>query len=112
MKVKQHKIFAAVRIDKEGIAFAVKEGYRNSFLPCFKVNTFYLFANIFVNFFNCPAVRKFHNVAHLSNSIFKELLKVVTNETPGYDKNFIELNRISDMVADYEELHYPLDPLR
>ena len=42
----------------------------------------------------------------------KELLKVVTNETPGYDKNFIELNRISDMVADYEELHYPLEPLR
>lgn len=42
----------------------------------------------------------------------EELLRVVTNETPVYDKNFIELNRISDMVVDYEELHYPLDPLR
>lgn len=38
----------------------------------------------------------------------EELLKVVGNETPTNDKNFIELNLISDLVADYEEEHYPV----
>jgi len=41
----------------------------------------------------------------------EELLKVVTNDTPAYDKDFIELDLISDLVADYEELHYPVKPL-
>ena len=41
----------------------------------------------------------------------EELLKIVSNETPAYDKNFIELDLISDLVADYEELHYPIKPL-
>ncbi len=40
-----------------------------------------------------------------------ELLKVVSNETPADDKNFIELDLISDLVADYEEVHYPIKPL-
>lgn len=40
-----------------------------------------------------------------------ELLKVVSNETPADDKNFIELDLISDLVADYEEIHYPIKPL-
>lgn len=35
-----------------------------------------------------------------------ELLKIVTNKTPADDKNFIELNLISDLVADYEAVHY------
>ena len=37
-----------------------------------------------------------------------ELLKVVSNETPAGDKNLLELDMISDLVADYEELHFPV----
>ena len=32
-----------------------------------------------------------------------ELLKVVDNNTPADDKNMLELDLISDLVADYEE---------
>lgn len=38
----------------------------------------------------------------------EELLKVVGNETSQEDKNFIELDFLSDLVADYEDLHYPI----
>lgn len=38
----------------------------------------------------------------------KELLKVVGNDTPESDKDFIELDLLSDLVADYEEIHYPV----
>ena len=41
----------------------------------------------------------------------EELLKVVSNETPANDRNFIELDLLSDLVADYEEAHYPVKPL-
>ena len=37
-----------------------------------------------------------------------ELLKVVNNDTPKTDKNLLELDLISDLVADYEEEHYPI----
>ncbi len=37
-----------------------------------------------------------------------ELLKVVSNDTPAGDKNLLELDMISDLVADYEELHFPV----
>ena len=37
-----------------------------------------------------------------------ELLKVVNNDTPADDKNMLELDLISDIVADYEEEHYPI----
>ena len=37
-----------------------------------------------------------------------ELLKVVKNDTPADDKNMLELDLISDLVADYEEEHYPI----
>ena len=37
-----------------------------------------------------------------------ELLKVVSNDTPADDKNMLELDLISDLVADYEEEHYPV----
>ena len=37
-----------------------------------------------------------------------ELLNVVNNSTPPDDPNFLELDRISDMVADYEEIHYSI----
>ena len=38
-----------------------------------------------------------------------ELLKVVNNDTPADDKNMLELDLISDLVADYEEEHYPIE---
>ena len=38
----------------------------------------------------------------------EELLEVVGNDTPLDDKNFIELDLISDLVADYEEEHIPV----
>ena len=38
----------------------------------------------------------------------EELLQVVGNDTPATDNNFIELDLLSDLVADYEEEHYPI----
>ncbi|MDR1974072.1 MAG: helix-turn-helix domain-containing protein [Bacteroidales bacterium] len=38
----------------------------------------------------------------------EELLKIVGNETSPDDKNFMELDLISNLVADYEEKHYPV----
>jgi len=37
-----------------------------------------------------------------------ELLKIVSNDTPADDKNMLVLDLISDLVADYEEEHYPI----
>lgn len=39
----------------------------------------------------------------------EELLRVVSNDTPTDDKNFLELDLISDLVADYEEEHCPVE---
>ncbi|MDR0749573.1 MAG: helix-turn-helix domain-containing protein [Tannerellaceae bacterium] len=41
-------------------------------------------------------------------SRIEELLKVVGNDTPADDKDFIELDLLSDLVADYEEAHSPV----
>ena len=37
-----------------------------------------------------------------------ELLKVVNDSTPDDDPSYLELDMISDMVAEYEEIHYPI----
>ncbi len=37
------------------------------------------------------------------------LLKLVGNDTPTTDKHFIELDTISNLVADYEEMHHPIN---
>ena len=37
-----------------------------------------------------------------------ELLKVVNDDTPKNDKDFIELMLLSDIVAAYEDVHYPI----
>lgn len=39
----------------------------------------------------------------------EELLKIVSNETPADDKNMLELDLISEMVAEYEHEHYPVE---
>lgn len=41
-------------------------------------------------------------------SRIEELLMVVGNDTPSDDRNLLELDLISDLVADYEEEHYPI----
>jgi predicted RNase H-like HicB family nuclease len=41
----------------------------------------------------------------------EELLKFVNNDTPKYDPNFQELDRVSDIVNAYEEEHYPIPDL-
>jgi HTH-type transcriptional regulator / antitoxin HigA len=38
----------------------------------------------------------------------EELLQVVGNDTPENDKDFIELDLLSDLVAEYEEQYYPV----
>lgn len=39
----------------------------------------------------------------------EELLQIVGNETSENDKNFIELDFLSDLVADYEEKNFPVE---
>ncbi len=38
-----------------------------------------------------------------------ELLKVVNNSPPVDAPTYLELNMISDLVAEYEEIYYPIN---
>lgn len=38
----------------------------------------------------------------------EELLPLVTEETPYTDKNLVELELLSNLVADYDEVYYPI----
>lgn len=38
----------------------------------------------------------------------EELLPLVNDATSEDDNNYLELDMISDMVAEYEEIHYPI----
>ncbi|HLN74872.1 MAG TPA: helix-turn-helix domain-containing protein [Prolixibacteraceae bacterium] len=38
----------------------------------------------------------------------EELLQVVGNETPKENKDFVELDILSDLVAEFEEKYYPI----
>ena len=38
----------------------------------------------------------------------EELLLVVGNDTPPDDKDFVELDLLSELVADYEAVYYPV----
>ena len=38
----------------------------------------------------------------------EELLLVVGNDTSPDDKDFVELDLLSELVADYEAVHYPV----
>ena len=38
----------------------------------------------------------------------EELLPLVNNNTPEDDPNYLELDMISDMVEEYEDVHYPI----
>ena len=37
-----------------------------------------------------------------------ELLPLVNDNTPTDDKNYLELDMLSDMVEEYEDVHYPI----
>lgn len=39
----------------------------------------------------------------------EELLPKVDNNTSEYDKNFVELDLLSDLVVEYEQMHYPIE---
>jgi HTH-type transcriptional regulator/antitoxin HigA len=38
-----------------------------------------------------------------------ELLREVDNQTPENDKNYVELDLLSDLVAEYEEKYFPIE---
>ena len=38
----------------------------------------------------------------------EELLPLVNDNTPEDDPNYLELDMISDMVEEYEDIHYPI----
>lgn len=38
----------------------------------------------------------------------EELLKIVTDETPTSDSRYLELDFLSDLVEEYENIHYPM----
>ena len=38
----------------------------------------------------------------------EELLPLVNDETPTDDSNYLELDMISDLVEEYEDVHYPI----
>ena len=44
----------------------------------------------------------------VTSSRIEELLQMVDNETPSTNKELIELNILSNLVADYEEEYYPI----
>ena len=39
----------------------------------------------------------------------EELLKIVNDDTPEDDKNAVELVLLSNLVSDYEDVHYPIE---
>ena len=39
----------------------------------------------------------------------EELLRIVNNDTPVEDKDSVELVLLSELVADYEDVHYPIE---
>jgi len=39
----------------------------------------------------------------------EELLPLVTDDTPLTDRNLVELELLSNLVADYDEVHYPIN---
>ena len=55
-------------------------------------------------------------MAHIKNEVeynaamerIEELLLVVNEDTPKNDRNSIELVLLSNLVADYDEAHYPI----
>jgi len=66
-------------------------------------------SNLF--FYKISDMTKINNEHEFEVAIkrIEELLKLVDNDTPPTDKNYIELDFISNLVADYEEENYPIE---
>ena len=45
---------------------------------------------------------------HTVMARIEELLQLVTEDTPDDDIHSIELTLLSNLVADYEDIHYPI----
>ncbi len=45
-----------------------------------------------------------------ANKRIEQLLKIVGNETLETNKDFIKLDKLSDLLANYEEKHYSMQP--
>lgn len=41
---------------------------------------------------------------------FDELIKIVGDDTPKTDKNYIELDVLADLLEAYDKKHYPITP--
>ena len=69
-----------------------------------------IFGNTEIIIYLCPYMVQIKNEIQYKAACerINELLKVVNNDTPADDKNLLELDLISDLVADYEEEHYPI----
>ena len=63
-----------------------------------------IFATIFRNMTQIKTEKQYKTACERIN----ELLKIVSNDTPVDDPNYLELDMISDMVAEYEDIHYPI----
>lgn len=46
----------------------------------------------------------------IASNRIEELLKLVGHKTTETDKDSIELDKLSDLVADYEDIHYSMEP--
>lgn len=49
-----------------------------------------------------------HKLYAQANIRLEELLKVVDNDTPEDSSQMIELLEVSDIIQQYEEIHYPI----
>lgn len=45
----------------------------------------------------------------MAMSRIEELLPKITEDTPQDDESYVELVKLSNMVADYDDLHYPMN---
>lgn len=54
-----------------------------------------------------PSKEEYEKACHR----MEELIHLVNNDTPESDPNFQELDRVSDIIIKYEEVHYPIPEL-
>ena len=58
--------------------------------------------------FHVNGQRHFKACTFHVDGFLPKFLQVVSNDTPADDRNLLELDLISDLVAEYEEEHYPI----
>ena len=63
---------------------------------------------IFVPSFRNMAKIKSETAYRAAMNRIEELLPLVNDNTPVDDSNYLELDMLSDMVEEYEDIHYPI----